>query len=177
MPAAKQHLGDGVGGRGAFYDPVGALKDVGQNHMLSMLAVVAMDRPAEFSGPAVSRERARVIARLAKLTKRTIGQQVVRGQYEGYTGENGVKNDSQTETYFRIQCFIDSARWRGVPICISVLGAVSAMRCDRCWPFASTKLKVRGAARPTTCAVKWTTLMCESAPVAAIKMSRPSSSK
>ena len=106
----------GMEGRGAFYDSLGALKDVGQNHMLSMLSAVAMDRPKEFAGPAVSRERARVLRKLSKLKSRRIAEQVVKGQYLGYTGEAGVKNDSQTETYFRIQCWIDSARWKGVPI-------------------------------------------------------------
>ncbi len=106
----------GMEGRGAFYDSLGALKDVGQNHMLSMLAIATMDRPASFSGPAVAHERARVLRKLARIKPRRIAEQVVKGQYVGYTGEAGVKNDSSTETYFRIRCFIDSARWRGVPI-------------------------------------------------------------
>ena len=93
----------------------GALKDVGQNHLLSMLAVTAMDRPAAFSGPAVARERARVLGKLAKVLAGASARQVMRGQYDGYRDEAGVKSDSQTETYFRIQCFVESSRWRGVP--------------------------------------------------------------
>ncbi len=105
----------GMEGRGAFYDPVGALKDVGQNHILSMLAVIAMDRPKAFSGPDVARERARVLGRLVRIAPRALPNQVVKGQYAGYLAEPGVMPGSRTETYFRIQCAIASARWRGVP--------------------------------------------------------------
>ncbi len=106
----------GMEGRGAFYDSLGALKgDWPESH-----ALYARDRdhgPAGvFLGPAVAHERARVLRKLARIKPRRIAEQVVKGQYVGYTGEAGVKNDSSTETYFRIRCFIDSARWRGVPI-------------------------------------------------------------
>ena len=106
----------GMEGRGAFYDPVGALKDVGQNHMLSMLATVLMERPKGFSGHEIAAERARVLGKLTRIAPRALQKHVVRGQYDGYIDEDGVKPGSQTETYFRIQCFIDSKRWKGVPI-------------------------------------------------------------
>ena len=135
----------GMEGRGAFYDPIGALKDVGQNHILSMLAVVAMDRPGEFTGPSVARERARVLGKLARVSPRHVGEQVVRGQYAGYTGEAGVKNDSTTETYFRIRCFIDSSRWRGVPIWLENGKALAEAKTEIDVYFKSSKFKVQSS--------------------------------
>lgn len=102
-------------GRGAFYDPIGALKDVGQNHMLMMLAVIAMEAPKSFNARDIRVERAKVLAKLKQYKGRSISKQVVRGQYMGYMQESGISAQSQTETYFRIQSYINSARWRGVP--------------------------------------------------------------
>ncbi len=102
-------------GRGAFYDPVGALKDVGQNHMLAMLALVAMEAPASFSAEDIRRGRAKILSKLSPLSRRSLVTQVVRGQYEGYLSEPGVKADSKTETYFRIEARVNTARWKSVP--------------------------------------------------------------
>jgi glucose-6-phosphate 1-dehydrogenase len=101
-------------GRGAFYDPIGALKDVGQNHILQMLALVAMDKPKSFISREVRKERAKILASLKPLTKKTLDECVVKGQYSGYLNEKGVSTDSVTETFFRIKANIDSLRWRGV---------------------------------------------------------------
>ncbi len=103
-------------GRGAFYDPVGALRDVGQNHMLMMLALISMDKPKSFKADAIRLERAKVLSKLIKVQPRNMDKYVVRGQYEGYNVEQGVGRDSQTETYFRIKAFINNPRWKGVPI-------------------------------------------------------------
>ena len=102
-------------GRGAFYDPIGALKDVGQNHMLMMLAIIAMDAPTSFNAKDIRYERAKVLAKLQPLTGRSITKHVVRGQYMGYMQESGIAPQSQTETYFRIQAFINSPRWKNIP--------------------------------------------------------------
>jgi glucose-6-phosphate 1-dehydrogenase len=107
---------DGVDSRGAFYDSLGALKDVGQNHLLQMLSLVAMEKPLSFVGDDIRYERARVLAKLIPMKSRTIGSLVVRGQYRGYILENGVPNTSQTETYFRIKAEIKNARWKNTPI-------------------------------------------------------------
>ncbi|MBP6858791.1 MAG: glucose-6-phosphate dehydrogenase [Candidatus Pacebacteria bacterium] len=104
-----------VEGRGAFYDPMGAIKDVGQNHMLMMLAVIAMEAPKSLTAGGIRTERAKVLSRLKSVSPRTMSKQVVRGQYMGYMQESGVLPTSQTETYFRIQSFVNSARWKGVP--------------------------------------------------------------
>lgn len=106
---------NGMEGRGAFYDPIGALKDVGQNHMLMMLAIIAMEPPRSFKASDIRQERAKVLEKLKLMTTRSIGTHVVRGQYMGYMQEIGISPSSQTETYFRIQAHIASPRWKGVP--------------------------------------------------------------
>lgn len=105
----------GVGSRGSFYDAIGALKDVGQNHLLQMLALVAMEPPLSMNAENIRKERAKVLSNLQPITSRNITTRVVRGQYEGYRHETGVKEYTQTDTYFRIESYIDNARWRNVP--------------------------------------------------------------
>jgi glucose-6-phosphate 1-dehydrogenase len=105
----------GVGSRGATYDGIGALKDVGQNHVLQMLALIAMEPPETFSAENIRKERAQVLSKLQPLSSKYISSQVVRGQYDGYRQEPGVKEHSQTETYFRIESNINNSRWKGVP--------------------------------------------------------------
>ena len=101
-----------VGTRGTFYDGIGALRDVGQNHMIQMLALVAMDHPGEFSSAAIRAGRAAVLAR----TRLMDGDDaVVRAQYAGYRDAAGVDAASTTETFFRLRMAIDSPRWQGVP--------------------------------------------------------------
>jgi len=102
-------------GRGAFYDNFGALKDVGQNHVLQLLALIAMERPKTFNALNIRKERAKIVSHLRPIAKKQLTSQTVRGQYDGYTREEGVPANSQTETYFRIKSFIDSARWKNVP--------------------------------------------------------------
>jgi glucose-6-phosphate 1-dehydrogenase len=107
---------DGIGSRGAFYDNLGALKDVGQNHLLQMLSLVTMERPKSFLSDDIRRERARVLAKLEKIKPRSIEHAVVKGQYRGYLEENGVSLGSKTETYFRVKANIQNIRWKNVPI-------------------------------------------------------------
>ena len=101
--------------RGQFYDGVGALKDVGQNHILAMLALVAMDEPKSFDVEAIRRERASALKKLVAISPRSLEKYVTRGQYDSYTKEPGVPADSVTETYFRIEAHIKSPRWKNVP--------------------------------------------------------------
>jgi len=101
--------------RGAFYDDIGAVRDMGQNHMLVMLALVAMDNPGTFSTESIRNERAKILKYLKVIPPRKVKQQVVRGQYAGYSMEKGVKQGSNTETYFRIKAEIGGSRWKGVP--------------------------------------------------------------
>jgi glucose-6-phosphate 1-dehydrogenase len=102
----------GVQDRGAFYDPVGALRDVVQNHLLQMLALVTMEPP---SGPGADDLRDKK-AELLKAVRAADPKQCVRGQYEGYTDIPGVAKGSSTETFVALRLDIDNWRWAGVPI-------------------------------------------------------------
>lgn len=101
----------GVMGRGAFYDTVGALRDVVQNHLLVLLALLAMEPPVSDESDALRDERVKVL----KATRAMDPSDVVYGRYEGYLDEPGVDPDSDTETYFAARLEIDSWRWAGVP--------------------------------------------------------------
>ncbi|MEU4328365.1 glucose-6-phosphate dehydrogenase [Nonomuraea dietziae] len=103
-----------VSGRGAFYDEVGALRDVVQNHLLQLLAHVAMDAPPSGEARAVLDEKWRALRAV-----RTIDPgEVVRGQYEGYLDTEGVAEGSRTETFVAMRLHIDNWRWAGVPFCV-----------------------------------------------------------
>ncbi len=110
---------NGIEGRGDFYDGLGALKDVGQNHILQMLALVAMEPPETLDADSIRKQRAKLISHLKPiLAPKRLSQVAVRGQYEGYVNEKGVKRNSQTETYFRLETNIDVPRWKNVPFYI-----------------------------------------------------------
>lgn len=106
----------GVEERGAFYDGVGAFRDVGQNHVLQMLALATMENPQDFSPVAVREKRAEVLRTIRTPSTEEIEQYTFRGQYEGYRSIKGVDQNSNTETYFKVRAFMDHPRWRGVPI-------------------------------------------------------------
>ncbi len=101
----------GVETRGAFYDKVGALRDVGQNHLLQMLALVTMDAPRFLDADGIREQRAALLK-----TLRPVGaMHTFRAQYEGYQAIPGVRPNSQTETYFAVETVLDHPRWQGVP--------------------------------------------------------------
>lgn len=108
-----------VGTRGAFYDDVGALKDVGQNHMLAMLALVAMEQPKSFNVKDVRSGREKVISKimLSKGKYKDKNISLVRAQYDMYESEVGKKSD--TETFFRVVAEVGNRKWRGVPFVLS----------------------------------------------------------
>ncbi len=106
---------DGIEARGSSYELVGALKDMGQNHILQALALVAMNEPRSVKADDIRRERVKVLKALKPISKRDISQSVVRGQYSGYLTEPGVSAHSLTETYFRVKAFVNTSRWKGVP--------------------------------------------------------------
>ena len=108
----------GVEGRGGFYDGVGALRDVGQNHLLQMLALTAMVRPRSFSADDIRASRQAFLESLAPLKPAEIRVGTVRGQYDGYRGIKGVASDSETETYFRVEARSKDPNWRGVKFVI-----------------------------------------------------------
>jgi len=105
----------GVEGRGAYYDSIGAFRDVGQNHMLQMLALIAMESPYKLTAQTLREKREKIFKDLRIFSHDDSLKHSVRGQYEGYTDVLSVAENSQTETYFMVKAFIDNDRWRGVP--------------------------------------------------------------
>lgn len=112
----KLHEISGIEKRGVFYDETGALRDVGQNHLLQMLVLVTMNQPGSLASEAVRDERVKVLKAL-KLDGRA-EEASQRAQYMGYLKEEGVKRGSQTETFFRLKLKINSVRWQGTPFYI-----------------------------------------------------------
>jgi glucose-6-phosphate 1-dehydrogenase len=102
----------GVEGRGSFYEEVGAIRDVLQNHLVQVVANLAMDPPSR--GEPLREVRARTIRAMLPLQP----GDVVRGQFRGYLAEPGVAEHSDVETYCAVRLFIDNARWSGVPFFI-----------------------------------------------------------
>jgi glucose-6-phosphate 1-dehydrogenase len=101
----------GIEGRGKFYDEVGTLRDVVQNHLLQIVALLAMEPPVSDDADAMADEVVKVFRSMKPLDP----TKVWRGQYDGYLDEDGVKPESDTETYVSLECEIDSWRWAGVP--------------------------------------------------------------
>ena len=104
----------GVQGRGGFYEQAGALRDVVQNHLLQLLCNLAMEPPPNTDIERVRDEKVKVLRSIRTLAPKDI----VRGQFDGYRDEAGVKKDSQVETYIALHIAIDSWRWKGVPFYI-----------------------------------------------------------
>ena len=101
----------GVEGRGRFYETVGALRDVVQNHLLQVVALLAMEPPVGADEAALRDERSKLFRQVQTVPP----SQVVRGQYRGYREEEDVAPDSDVETYVALRLDIDSWRWAGVP--------------------------------------------------------------
>ncbi|MEO6954471.1 MAG: glucose-6-phosphate dehydrogenase [Polyangia bacterium] len=104
----------GVKGRARFYDSVGAMRDVVQNHMLELVACLTMDLPGKPGHSALQKERSNLLAQIHTMNKKDL----IRGQARGYLDEDGVAKDSKTETFAALRLHIDSPRWDGVPIYI-----------------------------------------------------------
>lgn len=102
--------------RGVFYDGVGALRDVGQNHLLQMLAIATMENPGRYDSESIRQKREALLKMIRIPTKKQIAEESFRAQYEGYTEEKGVDKFSTTETYFKTRLRINSPRWEGVRI-------------------------------------------------------------
>ena len=120
----------GVAGRGKFYEEAGAIRDVVQNHMLEVIACLAMECPAGKDHEARRDER----GRLLKAVRTLDPSDVVRGQFRGYRREPGVAPDSQVETFAALRFHIDNERWNGVPFYVRV---------GKCLPVTATEVLVR----------------------------------
>jgi len=103
-----------IAGRGGFYDEVGAIRDVVQNHLLQMIALLAMEPPVDDKAASLREEKVKVL----RAMRAADPERTVRGQYIGYLDEPGVEADSRTETFVAMELFIDSWRWSGVPFAI-----------------------------------------------------------
>jgi glucose-6-phosphate 1-dehydrogenase len=116
---------EGVGTRAGYYEQAGALRDMVQNHMLQLVALVAMEPPHSLKADVVRDERLEVLQSLRRIEGEAVDADVVRGQYRpgfingrpvpGYREEKGVDPESRVETYVALQIFIDNWRWAGVP--------------------------------------------------------------
>jgi glucose-6-phosphate 1-dehydrogenase len=102
----------GIDARGKFYDGVGATRDVLQNHILQVLTMLTMEPPIEMSSEAMQNEKIKVLSAIRDINK----TDVIRGQFDGYLDEEGVAENSDTETFVAMKLFIDNWRWAGVPI-------------------------------------------------------------
>lgn len=118
----------GVENRGGYYDHSGALRDMVQNHLLQLLAVVAMEPPSVINSEAIRNEKMKVFQSLRPLDEAMCKTDVIRGQYTAahvrgeafldYRHENGVDQQSRTETFVAMKVFVDNWRWQGVPFYI-----------------------------------------------------------
>ncbi len=105
----------GIENRGKYYDNAGALRDMIQNHLMQLMAFVAMESPSVFEPEPIRDEIVKVFRAIRPITEPFIDRQVIRAQYEGYRNEKSVEADSTTETWVGMQFFIDNWRWSGVP--------------------------------------------------------------
>jgi glucose-6-phosphate 1-dehydrogenase len=119
----------GVQGRGAFYEEVGTIRDVVQNHLLQVTALLAMDPPTGHAPEAMKAEKLRLFRAMRPLDPK----EVVRGQFKGYRDEPGVAKDSQVETFAALCVHIDTWRWAGVPFYI---------RAGKSLPITATEVRV-----------------------------------
>jgi glucose-6-phosphate 1-dehydrogenase len=101
----------GVAGRGRFYEEAGAIRDVMQNHLMQIVALLAMEPPVNTEGESLRDEKVKVL----RAIRAAIPAELVRGQFAGYRDEPGVAPDSRVETYAALVLHIDSWRWSGVP--------------------------------------------------------------
>jgi glucose-6-phosphate 1-dehydrogenase len=105
-----------VGHRAAFYDQTGVLRDMFQNHLLQLLALVAMEPPSSFRADVLRNEKSKVLAAIRPIPPGRIARDTVRGQYQGYADTEGVAPGSETATFAAIELEIENWRWQGVPI-------------------------------------------------------------
>lgn len=104
-----------VGHRAAFYDGVGVVRDMIQNHVMQLLTLVAAEPPASFDADAIRNERSKVLSAIRPIKPEDVARCTVRGQYRTYRDAPGVAANSTTATYAAIRFYIDNWRWQGVP--------------------------------------------------------------
>ena len=126
----------GVEGRGAFYDQIGTIRDVVQNHLFQILVNLAMEPPVRTDSETIRDEKVKVLKAIPPLEVKNL----VRGQFRGYRNEKGVAPDSKVETFAALQLNVDSWRWQGVPFYI---------RAGKSLPVTCAEIVVRLRRPPT----------------------------
>lgn len=107
---------NGIANRGKFYDGVGNLRDVAQNHLLQLIAAVTMEQPKSFTKEDVREARAKAIESIECIEPNEVSEKVVRGQYKSYRQEKDVKPKSDTETFVAMKFFMNTERMKNIPI-------------------------------------------------------------
>ena len=120
----------GVAGRGPLYEGSGAIRDVVQNHLLEVVACLAMEPPGKGDPEGIHDARTRLLQAIEPIKR----EDVVRGQFDGYRKEKGVAPDSQVETFAAMRLSIDTWRWAGVPF---------FLRAGKCLPVTCTEVQVK----------------------------------
>ncbi len=138
------------GGRGAYYDTAGAIRDMVQNHMMQLLCLVAMEPPVNLSADAVRNEKVKVLQALPEWSPEDVAKNTVYAQYTagsingkevpGYLQEKGVDPNSKTGTYVAIRLTLNNWRWAGVPI---------YLRTGKCLPKRATEIAIQFKKPPT----------------------------
>jgi glucose-6-phosphate 1-dehydrogenase len=149
----------GLEGRTGYYDEAGALRDMVQNHMLQLVALVAMEPPHLFEPNEVRNEKTKVIRSLRPITAATVGANTVRGQYAagsaggvavpGYNEEKGAKGGSETETFVALRAEIDNWRWAGVPFYLRTGKRMQSRRTDIAIQFKTVPHNIFAADQAT----------------------------
>ena len=147
-----------VGHRASFYDTTGVLRDMFQNHLLQLLALVAMEPPASFQADALRDERAKVLSAVRPLSEAAIRQSTVRGQYRGYRETEAVAPDSETATFGAMRLHVDNWRWQGVPFYLRSGKAMAEKTTEviiqfRCPPHIMFPLPAREKIKPNLLAL------------------------
>ncbi|AUZ85436.1 glucose-6-phosphate dehydrogenase [Methylophaga nitratireducenticrescens] len=134
----------GVGGRAGYYDGSGALRDMIQSHLLQVMALVAMEPPADMDDESLRDEKVKVLKSIRPITKDIVDQHAFRGQYaageingkpvKGYLEEDDAPAGSVTETYAAMKVYIDNWRWHGVPF---------YLRTGKCMPESKAMIAIR----------------------------------
>lgn len=134
----------GVGGRAGYYDGSGALRDMIQSHLLQVMALVAMEPPADMDDESLRDEKVKVLKSIRPITHDIVDQHAFRGQYaageingkpvKGYLEEDDAPQGSVTETYAAMKIYIDNWRWRGVPF---------YLRTGKCMPESKAMIAIR----------------------------------
>ncbi len=134
----------GIGRRAAYYDSAGAIRDVIQNHLMQLLALVAMEAPVRFDADTIRDEKVKLLRSVRRYTEAEVPDYVVRGQYgagwvggeevPAYVDEEGVPDDSRTDTYVAMRVEVDNWRWAGTPF---------YLRCGKRLPRRVTEIAVQ----------------------------------